>query len=410
MSDHFDTLEIRDGEVRERDQLAALDELSARCRTIAGWADRLADVMPDRITSLADWSRLPLMRKSELPALQSERPPLGGLNATDPGELARFFMSPGPIYEPEGLGRDWWRTARAFFAAGFRAGEIVHNCFGYHLTPGGFIMEAGARAIGCAVVPAGLGNTEMQVEAIAHLRPAGFTGTPDYLKVLLDAAEEAGRDARSIRKGLVSGGALFPSLRADYAERGVQVLQCYVTADVGLIAYETPALEGMVVDEGVLVEIVRPGTGDPVSDGEVGEVVVTTFNTDYPMIRLATGDLSAVMAGPSPCGRTNKRLKGWLGRADQTAKIKGMFVHPSQVAEIGKRHDELGRLRLVVDRVGEQDVMTLKAECRTADAGLRAAVGESMRTVTKMGGEVELVAPGSLANDGVVIDDQRSYD
>ena len=319
-------------------------------------------------------------------------------------------MSPGPIFEPEGHGKDWWNSARALFAAGFRAGDVVHNCFSYHLTPGGFILEAGAHALGCAVIPGGVGNTEQQVDAIAQLKPSGYTGTPDFLKIVLDAAAKAGKDVSSIKRGLVSGAALPSSLRSELASRGVAVLQCYATAELGVIAYETPALEGMVVNESVIVEIVRPGTGDPVSEGEVGEVVVTSFNADYPMIRLATGDLSAVLAGHSPCGRTNMRIKGWMGRADQTTKVKGMFVHPGQIAEVAKRHPELGRVRLCVTREAEQDVMTLAVECAPAAqvSGLADAVAANLQSVTKLKGRVTLVAPGSLPNDGKIISDERS--
>jgi phenylacetate-CoA ligase len=297
---------------------------------------------------------------------------------------------------------------RALYAAGFRAGDIVHNSFSYHLTPGAFIFESGLQALGCAVIPGGIGNTEMQVEAIAQLRPVGYAGTPDFLKVLLDTAQKSGKDASSIRRALVSGAALPASLRAELAGRGVDAAQCYAIAEVGVLAYETPAREGLIVNEHVLVEIVRPGTGDPVADGEVGEVVVTCFDADYPMIRLATGDLSAVLPGRSPCGRTNMRIKGWMGRADQTTKIKGMFVHPGQVAEVARRHPELGRVRLAVSRAGEQDAMTLSAECAAPAAGLAEAVGATLQSVTKLRGEVRLVAPGSLPNDGKVIADERA--
>jgi phenylacetate-CoA ligase len=302
---------------------------------------------------------------------------------------------------------DPWRGGRAMFAAGFRKGDLVHNSFAYHLTPGGFILDAGARALGCAVIPAGVGNTELQLDSISALKPVGFTGTPDFLKVLQDKAGETGRDVSSIRRALVSGGALFPSLREEYRNRGVDVLQCYATADVGLIAYESAAMEGMIVDEDVILEIVRPGTDEPVAEGEVGEVVVTNFNPVYPMIRFGTGDLSAILPGASPCGRTNVRIKGWLGRADQTTKVKGMFVHPSQVAEIGKVHGELGRLRLVVARENEQDTLLLQAECETQDTALGERVAQTLQKVCKVRGHVELVPPDSLANDGKVIADER---
>ena len=317
-------------------------------------------------------------------------------------------MSPGPIFEPQGAGRDRYGTARALFAAGFRAGDVVHNSFSYHLTPGAFIFESGLDALGCAVIPGGVGNTEMQVDAIAHLRPAGYAGTPDFLKVLLDAAQTSGKDISSLRRALVSGAALPASLRQELESRGVATLQCYAVAEVGVIAYESSARGGMVVNEHVIVEIVRPGTGDPVADGEVGEVVVTSFDPDYPMIRLATGDLSAVLPGRSPCGRSNMRITGWMGRADQTTKIKGMFVHPGQVAEVARRHPGLGRVRLTVARADEQDAMTLSAECGAPAAGLAQAVAATLQSVTKLRGEVKLVAPGSLPNDGKVISDERS--
>jgi phenylacetate-CoA ligase len=298
-------------------------------------------------------------------------------------------------------------------AAGFTKDDIVHNTFAYHLTPGGWIMDAGARALGCTVIPAGPGNTEQQLDAIEHLRPTAYTGVPDYLKILLDKAKEAGRDASSFEKAFVSGGALFPSLRQEYKERGITCTQAYATADLGLISYESVGpngiTEGMIVDEGVILEIVRPGTGEPLAAGEVGEVVVTSFNRDYPMIRFATGDMSAVLPGISPCGRTNMRIKGWLGRADQTTKVKGMFVHPEQIAAIGKRHPELGRLRLVVTRVGEQDAMTLKAEAPSNDPALSAKLAQSIVDLTKLKGEVAIVAPGTLPNDGKVISDERAY-
>ena len=411
MSDYFDSLETRKPATRERALLRRLPRLLARAIADApGWARQLAGVDPAAISSRPALAELPVLRKPDLKEMQAGDPPLGGFAIGDAAGLRRIFMSPGPIFEPMGTGRDPWRIARALFAAGFRAGDVVHNAFAYHLTPGGFMLESGARALDCAVVPAGTGNSEQQVEAIAQLRPVGYTGTPDYLKVLLDKADAMGLDASSITKALVSGGALFPSLRQAYAERGVNVLQCYATADVGLIAYESQAKDGMIVDENVIVEIVRPGTGVPVAAGEVGEVVVTNFNPVYPMIRLATGDLSAILPGTSPCGRTNMRIKGWMGRADQTAKVKGMFVHPSQVAEIGRRHGELGRLRLVVGRADEQDVVTLRAECGRPLPDLTRAVEASLQATCKVRGAVELVAPGSLPNDGKVIADERNLE
>jgi phenylacetate-CoA ligase len=408
-NDHFDQLETRDPEQRELAQFNLLPDLIRQAIAAApGWADHLKGIDPAAVTSRQALAVLPLLRKSGLHVLQARRPPFGGFATSPATEVARVFMSPGPIFEPEGRGADWWRAARALFAAGVRKADIVHNTFAYHLTPGGWILDSGARALGCAVIAAGPGNTEQQIEAIQALKPTVYVGVPDYLKILLDKARDTGKDATSFKKALVGGGALFPSLRAEYKQRGVATFQTYATADLGIIAYESAALDGMIADEGVIVEIVRPGTGDPVQPGEVGEVVVTSFNRDYPMIRLATGDLSAVLPGISPCGRTNMRIKGWLGRADQTTKVKGMFVHPEQVAEVAKRHAGVGRVRLVVGRSGEQDVMTLRAEA-SEDAGLKAKLTETLQSVTKLKGEVELVAPGSLPNDGKVIADERTY-
>jgi phenylacetate-CoA ligase len=408
--DHFDQLETRDPEARELSQFALLPDLIRLAMEKApGWAQHLQGIDAAGVHTRAALAKLPILRKASLKELQGARPPFGGYATVQGGALGRIFMSPGPIFEPEGLGEDWWRTARALYAAGIRKGDIVHNTFAYHLTPGGWILDSGARALGCTVIAAGPGNTEQQLEAIQHLKPTVYVGVPDYLKILLDKAAEARKDASSIKKASVGGGALFPSLRTEYKQRGIACYQTYATADLGIIAYESEALEGMIVDEGVIVEIVRPGTGDPVPEGEVGEVVVTAFNRDYPMIRLATGDLSAVLSGPSPCGRTNMRIKGWLGRADQTTKVKGMFVHPEHVAEVAKRHPGLGRLRLVVGRAGEQDTMTLRAEAAAADAGLKGALAEALQAVTKLKGEVEIVAMGSLPNDGKVIADERTY-
>jgi phenylacetate-CoA ligase len=407
MTEHFDSLETRDPAERERDLMSRLPEFIARAAGAPGWAEQLGGVEPESITSRAALARLAVLRKSELAQRQRACPPFGGFNISAPGKMRRLLMSPGPIFEPEGTGKDFWGAARALFAAGFRAGDIVHNSFAYHLTPGGFIMESGAHALGCVVVPAGTGNTEQQVEAIAHLKPSGYAGTPDFLKILLDAAAKTGKDVSSLKRGLVSGAALPSSLRQELASRGVKVLQCYATAELGIIAYESAAREGMIVNEDLLLEIVRPGTGDPLPPGEVGEVVVTSFNPDYPMIRLATGDLSAVMPGSSPCGRTNMRVAGWMGRADQTTKIKGMFVHPQQLAELAKRHPELGRLRLIVKRANEQDAMTLMAEAAAPAEALRTAVAATLNAVTKLRGEVQFAAPGSLPNDGKIIADER---
>jgi phenylacetate-CoA ligase len=407
MPDHYDRLETREPAAREREQFAQLPETVARAMTAPGWAKHLAGVDAKSVTSRVALAKLPVLRKSELPAMQKAVPPFAGLNATAEGRVKRLMMSPGPFFEPEGEGKDWWGAARALYAAGFRAGDIVLNTFAYHLTPGGFIMESGGHAIGCAVIPAGPGNTEQQLEAIGHFKPSCYLGTPDFLKILLDAAAKADKDISSIKRGLVSGAALPASLRQELAGRGVPVLQCYATAEFGVIAYESDAREGMIVNEHLLVEIVRPGTGDPVPDGEVGEVVVTSFNRDYPMVRLATGDLSAVMAGVSPCGRTNMRIKGWMGRADQTTKVKGMFVHPTEIAEVARRHPALGRLRLTVTREGEQDVMTLSAECGKPEPALVEAVAATLQSVTKLRGTIKLVAPGSLPNDGKIIADER---
>jgi phenylacetate-CoA ligase len=410
MPEFYDSLETRDPAQRQRDQFAALPDLIARAMTAPGWARRLAGVDPRSVTSRAALAKLPLLRKSELPALQKTDPPFGGFNVTPPGQARRLQMSPGPIFEPERHGEDFAGAARALFAAGFRAGDIVHNSFSYHLTPGAYILEGGLHALGCAVIPGGVGNSEQQLEAIAHYRPTGYVGTPDFLKILLDTAEKAGGTASSLQRSLVSGAALPPSLRDELGRRGVAVLQCYAIADTGVIAYESEAQDGMIVNETLIVEIVRPGTGDPVPDGEVGELVVTSFNPDYPMIRLATGDLSAVLPGVSPCGRSNMRIKGWMGRADQTVKVKGMFVQPGQLAELGKRHPELQKLRLVVGRADQQDTMTLLAECAQPGATLAATAAASLQSLTKMRGVVKLVAPGSLPNDGKVIADERPVD
>ena len=405
--DHYDELETRDPGEREQALCGRLPDLIAIALSASGWKEQLSGIEANGVTSRAALAKLPVLRKADLAAKQRERPPFGGFNVTSPGRLRRLLMSPGPIFEPQGMGSDLWGAARALFAAGFRPGDVVHNCFAYHLTPGGFIMESGAQALGCAVIPGGIGNTEQQIEAIAHLKPAGYTGTPDFLKILLDAAAKAGKDVSSLKRGLVSGAALPGSLRQELSTRGVKVLQCYATAELGVIAYESDAREGMIVNENLLVEIVRPGTGDPVPAGEVGEVVATSFNPDYPMIRLATGDLSAVMPGRSPCGRTNMRIAGWMGRADQTTKVKGMFVHPMQVAELARRHPELGRVRLVVTRANEQDVMTLMAESASPIETLQSAVAATLQSVTKLRGEVRLVAPGMLPNDGKIISDER---
>lgn len=409
MSEFYDQLETRSPEQREAELFAQLAKQVAHAQAQApALAELLAEIEPAGVTDRAALAALPLLRKSELIERQQRAPIFGGLTALAAPELAQVFASPGPIFEPGSKRPDFWRFARALYAAGFRRGEIVHNCFSYHFTPAGAMTESGAQALGCAVVPAGVGQTELQVQVLGQVRPQGYVGTPSFLKLILEKGDELGADLSSLEKALVSGEYLPPSLREAMSARGISVLQCYATADLGLIAYESSAREGMIVDEGIVLEIVRPGTGDPVPDGEVGEVVVTSLNPDYPLIRFATGDLSAVLPGVSPCGRTNVRIKGWLGRADQTTKVRGMFVHPSQVSAVLKRHPELGRGRLVVARVDDQDAMTLKAELTgAAPEGLGARVVESIRELCKLRGEVELVAPGSLPNDGKVIDDTR---
>jgi phenylacetate-CoA ligase len=406
MAEHFDALETRAPEAREADLFTRLPGLVAAVLKAPTWRRLLGGIDPKSIDSRAALARLPVLRKGDLVAMQKEDPPFAGL-VPSLAHVGRLFTSPGPIYEPEGLQDDPWRAGRGMFAAGVRRGDIVLNTFSYHLVPGGFILDSAARAIGCHVIPAGPGNTEQQLEVIGHLKPSVYAGTPDFLKILLDAAANSGRDATSLRKACVSGAAFPPSLQAEIKNRGIDAYQMYATADLGVVAYESPAREGLIVNEDFLLEIVRPGTGEPVAPGEVGEVVVTSFDHDHPWIRLALGDLSAVLPGTSPCGRTNMRIKGWMGRADQTTKVKGMFVRPEQIAELGRRHSELGRLRLVVSRSGETDAMTLKAECaRTADVAVD-GVAETLRALTKLGGAVELVAPGSLPNDGKVLEDAR---
>ena len=413
MTDFYDELEVRDPAERERDLFAALPKQLLQAQTAAtAFAKILDGVKPADITSRAALAQLPVTRKSELLAFQKSRratDPFGGFSAIARGpRMPRVFASPGPIYEPEGDARDYWRTARALHAAGFRGGELVHNSFSYHMTPAGSMMEAGAIALGCTVFPAGTGQTEQQLEAMAELKPAGYVGTPSFLKIILEKAAEKNVALPTLTKALVSGEACPPSLRDWFAERGVAAYQCYATADLGLVAYETSAREGLVLDERVIVEIVRPGTGEPVPEGEVGEVVVTTLNPDYPLVRFGTGDLSAVLQGACPTGRSNTRIKGWLGRADQTTKVRGMFVHPSQVADIARRFPEVRRARLVVEGEMADDRMTIKVEADAAE-GLAARIADAVREVTKLRGEVALVAPGSLPNDGKVIEDARSY-
>jgi phenylacetate-CoA ligase len=407
MTAHYDALETREPAAREAELFARLPGVLRSAMSAPAYAERLKGIDPASVTSRTALAGLPVLRKSELPALHKASQPFGGLVAAAPGSFARLFTSPGPIFEPEGRQADPWRGARALFAAGFRPEDIVLNTFSYHLTPGGFIFDASARALGCAVIPAGPGNTEQQFELIEAYRPVGYSGTPDFLKILLDAAATAGRDVSSIKRALVSGAAFPPSLQTEIRARGIDAYQAFGTADLGLIAFETEARDGMVVNEDLILEIVKPGTGDPVAPGDVGEIVVTSLDPHHPWIRLALGDLTEALPGPSKCGRTNMRIKGWMGRADQTTKVKGMFVRPEQVAEIGKRHPALGRLRLVVTRQGEADAMTLKAEADTSGDALREEIAASLRAVTKLGGAVELVSPGALPNDGKVIADER---
>ncbi len=404
---YYDALETRVPEQREAAMLNALPGQIAHAKTAPGFARILKDVDPRAVTSRAALAALPVTRKSVLIEMQKDKPPFAGLAATKPGDLARIFVSPGPIFDPEGRRPDWWRFARSLYAAGFRRGDLVLNCFSYHLTPAGSMLETGAHALRCAVIPGGVGNTESQVQAIQGLKPRCFTGTPSFLKIVLDKAAELKADVSSLARAQVSAEALPASLRAELNARGVRTLQCYASADLGLIAYESEAQEGLIVDEALILEIVRPGTGDPVPEGEVGEGVGTSFNPDYPLVRFATGDLSAVLPGPSPCGRTNMRIKGWMGRADQTTKVKGMFVHPQQVADILRRHPEVKKARLIVDRVNENDAMTLKCEAAGGGDALVQAVGETVHAMTKLHGKVEIVKPGSLPNDGKVIEDVR---
>jgi phenylacetate-CoA ligase len=415
MKAYFDELETRDPARRESDLFGRLPgfiaDATKKAPGLARWLD---GIDPAAISSRSALAGLPVLRKPELMEFQAARPPFGGFADESAMRGRRVFLSPGPIWEPEPPDEEAFHSARAFFAAGIRPRDTVHNAFSYHLTPGGFVLDAGARALGCTVFPAGIGNTDMQVDAAAALKPSVYCGTPDFLKVMLDRADQAGKDLSSFSRGLVSGGALFPSLRAEYAERGVKIMQCYATAEFGVIAYETADPDGnphpgMLLNENLIVEIVRPGTGDPVDDGEVGEVVVTGFNPVYPLVRLGTGDLSAILPGASPCGRTAKRIRGWMGRADQRTKIKGMFVDPRQVAELVRRHPEVARARLVVTRNGESDVMALRVETANGAEPDRAALGATLRDVTKLGGSVEIVPPGSLPNDGKVIADERDY-
>jgi phenylacetate-CoA ligase len=411
MNEFYDSLETRTDDERRSDLIKAVAQQVAHAKANApAYSDLLADVDPDSLTSEQAIAKLPLTRKSDLIGLQKSRPPFGGLSAVQGKDLAYIFASPGPIYEPGSKRSDFWRFARSLFAAGFREGELIHNCFSYHLTPAGAMVDSGAHALGCAVIPAGVGQTELQVRTIEDLQPDGYVGTPSFLKIILEKGDELGADLSSLKKALVSGEALPPPLRDGFSQRGIEVLQCYATADLGVIAYESSAKEGLIIDEGIYLEIVRPGTGDTVDDGEVGEIVVTSLNPDYPLIRFATGDLSAVLPGASPCGRTNRRIKGWMGRADQTAKVRGMFIHPSQIDQVIKRHAEIGKARLVVDWIDQSDQMTLRCETEQPSDSLAASVADSIRDICKVRGEVNFVLPGDLPNDGKVIDDIRQYD
>ena len=406
-TDHYDGLETRAPSARETELFSRLPAVLRKAMEAPGYAEHLRGVDPAQITSRAALAKLPVLRKSDLPARHKAALPFGGFVGKPPGDFARLFTSPGPIFEPEAAHADPWRGARALFAAGFRPGDVVLNTFSYHLTPGGFIFDTAARALGCAVIPAGPGNTDAQFELIEAYRPVGYCGTPDFLKILIDTAIAADRDISSIKRASVSGAAFPPSLQKEIKSHGIEAYQAFGTADLGLIAYETTARDGMVVNEDVILEIVRPGTGDPVTEGDAGEIVVTTLDDDHPWIRLAIGDLTATLPGQSPCGRTNLRIKGWMGRADQTTKVKGMFVRPEQIAEIARRHPELGRLRLVVRRDNEQDMMTLRCECASPHEALRDAITSTLRAVTKLGGNAELLTPGSLPNDGKMIVDER---
>ena len=402
----FDDLETRSVDERAAELADILPSQSARAKALGGYKTTLADITARDITSATALAQLPVLRKSVLSQAQGSASPLGGFTTRNVTGFGHIFQSPGPIYEPGGIEIDWWRMGRFLHACGIGSGDIVQNCFAYHLTPAGMIFESGARAVGATVLPAGTGQTELQVRAAVDIGTTAYAGTPDYLKVILAAADEMG-ETLSFTKAAVGGGALFPSLRQEYADRGIACLQCYATADLGNIAYESAAMEGMIVDEGVMVEIVTPGTGNLVPDGEVGEVLVTSFNADYPLIRFATGDLSAVMSGTSPCGRSNTRIKGWMGRADQTTKIKGMFVRPEQVAALVARHDEVDRTREVASRQGELDVMTVRIETEAEDTSIYES---SVLSTLKLRGVIELVRPGELPRDGVVIEDQRHYD
>lgn len=411
MTDFYDELETRSADQREADLMAALPgQLAHAKQNTAFFGDLLTDVDPNSITDRAALASLPVTRKPDVAAAQAANPPFGGLNATDSKGMAHIYMSPGPIYEPDGHGKDHWRFARALHAAGVRADDIVHNTLSYHLTPAGQLIESGCRAIGCSVFPGGVGNTEMQVDAIEALKLTAYAGTPSFLRILLEKADELGKDTSSYKTASLGAEPLPPSLRQWFEDRGITTTQTYGTADIGLIAYESLPVEGMLIDEGLIFEICRPGTGELVEPGEVGEIVVTTFNTIYPLIRYGTGDMTAVLPGTSPCGRTNTRIKGWMGRADQSCKVRGMFVHAKLIGEIVGRHDEFSKARMVVTNPDNRDNMVLKIEAAEGGDQLTDAVRDSIQKVTKLRGDVEVVAPGSLPNDGLVLEDQRTFD
>jgi len=408
-SEYYDELEIRDADERELQLFEAFGRHLAAARANAPYfAELFKDLGPGDVTRRRDLEKLPITRKSDLHELQKKAPPFAGMTAIATANLRRIYQSPGPTYDAEAAGKDWWALGRSLYAAGVRPGDIVHNSFSYHLTPAAMMVEAGAEAIGCAVFPGGTGHTDQQVQAMADVGATAYAGTPSFLKILLDRARELGLDVSRLSKAIVGGEALPRPLRDEFSARGVMALNCYASADLGLIAYESKAMQGLIVDERLIIEIVRPGTGQQLPVGEVGEVVVTSLNREYPLIRFATGDLSAVMPGASPCGRTNMRLKGWMGRADQTTKVKGMFVHPAQVAEVVKRHPEIVKARLVVAKKDGQDAMTLHGESKSADPALADSVAQTLKAVTGLSGAVELVRPGALANDGRVIEDKRS--
>ena len=411
MSEFYDDLETRSADERAQAQFEAIRAQIVHVQNnTAAYSTALKDVDANEITDAETFSTLPLTRKSELIELQQTQRPFGGYTAKDTAFCSHVFASPGPIYEPGFTVPDFWRFARSLYASGIRAGELVHNCFSYHFTPAGQMFDSAALALGCSVIPAGVGQTELQVQTIADLRPDAYVGTPSFLKIILEQADDSGRDVSSMSKAMMSGEALPPPLRDGFVERGVRVQQCYGTADLGLIAYESSAMEGLIIDEGVYVEIVRPGTGELVTEDEVGEVLVTNLGREYPLIRFATGDLSAYLPGTSPCGRTNQRIKGWMGRADQTAKVRGMFIHPEQVDKVVKRHSEISRARLVINWIDQADQITLQCESEVSDASLVDAIAASIRSICKLRGEVEIVAPDTLPNDGKVIDDTRQYE